>query len=460
MEIDEPNCDGLTRSFPKRRPKFSDCPQQSPHPAPPRCLTNSATDRYILQNLGAIALLMTLAMPAVTWAAPTLTTLATFNGTDGNEPSSALVRDTSGNLYGTTMYGGSNNEGTVFELPAGGSTPQTLLNFTAPYSEPFTETSLLIDSKGNLFGTTPSGGSGGYAFEIAAGNRSISTLATFNYSTGSPQSALSADSAGNFYGTTSGGANNGIVYKIAASTNTFSTLASIPSAMGQSLSNVAFDSNGNLFGTTQTGGTGGYGTLFEIAAGTNTVSTIESFNKTNGAGPNPGLTFDGKGNLFGTTNAGGTYNDGTVFEILSGTNSLKTIASFSSIDVSNSGTAPYAGVLLDAKGNIFGTTAGGGPSGEGTIFEIAAGTNAITTLANFNGSNGGSPEGGLVADSSGNLFGTTLYPSAVFELTNSGFVVPEPSGFVLLAIASTTLLGRRFLHRASPYMRAQVLKGI
>ena len=233
----------------------------------------------------AVAIPAIFGMPAATQAAATLTTLATFNGTDGNEPSSALVLDTAGNLYGTTNYGGSENEGTGFELPAGGSTPQTLLNFTAPYSTPYSETNLLIDSKGNLFGATPSGGTGGYAFEIAANSRSVSTLATFSYSTGSPQSALTADSAGNLYGTTTGGPNNGIVYKIAASTNAFSTLATIPSALGQDLSNVIFDSSGNLFGTTESGGAGGYGSLFEVASGTHAVSTVVSFNKTNGANP-------------------------------------------------------------------------------------------------------------------------------------------------------------------------------
>ena len=163
--------------------------------------------------------------------------------------------------------------------------------------------------------------------------------------------------------------------------------------------------------------------MFEVAAGTHTLTTLATFTGTNGANPYAGLVEDSSGNLFGTTYYGGASNDGTVFEVAAGTHTLTTLVTFTGTNGAN----PDAGLVEDTSGNLFGTTASGGASNDGTVFEVAAGTHTLTTLATFTGTNGGEPYAGLVEDSSGNLFGTTYNGGA----SNDGTVFE-------IAAASTT----------------------
>ena len=151
--------------------------------------------------------------------------------------------------------------------------------------------------------------------------------------------------------------------------------------------------------------------MFEIAKGTDTITAVASFDGTDGARPLSQVTLDASGDLFGTTSGAGTGGGGgTVWEIASGSNNITPLASF---DIPG-GQSEYAGVTLDPAGNIFGTTEQGGADGYGTVFEIATGTNTLTTLASFDGTNGRNPEGGVTLDASGDLFGTTS--STVFEI--------------------------------------------
>ena len=120
--------------------------------------------------------------------------------------------------------------------------------------------------------------------------------------------------------------------------------------------------------------------------------------------PAANLLDDAAGDLFGTTTSGGAYGDGTVFEIKAGTGNVTTLANF---DGSN-GADSYGALSADAAGDLFGTTASGGAKGDGTVFEIWAGSGSITTLVNFDGDNGASPRSGLLIDAAGNIFGTTL----------------------------------------------------
>jgi uncharacterized repeat protein (TIGR03803 family) len=203
------------------------------------------------------------------------------------------------------------------------------------------------------------------------------------------------------------------------------------------------DANGNLFGTTANGGAAGGGTVFEIAktAGgyASTPTTLVSLNPvTDGQNPVAGLIADTNGNLFGTT-VGLVYDGlhGTAFEIAKTGGGASTLVSFTGTD----GALPFAGLIADANGNLFGTTNGGGANNSGTVFEIfkTAGGYASTptTLVSFNGTDGAGPYAGLIADANGNLFGTTGYGGAsgfsppdqygygtVFEITGSGFIPP------------------------------------
>jgi uncharacterized repeat protein (TIGR03803 family) len=195
---------------------------------------------------------------------------------------------------------------------------------------------------------------------------------------------------------------------------------------------------GDLFGATQSGGSSGDGTVFEIpyvdGQYATTPITLVDFNGANGASPSAGLTFDSKGDLFGTTVNGGTSNYGTVFEISYVKGQYTAPTTLVSFDGTN-GIFPHASVIIDASGDLFGTTAAGGPggfeSGEGTVFEVpySGGAYASTplTVAAFNLTDGAIPFGGLTSDANGNLFGTTEQGGAsnegtAFEVTASGFV--------------------------------------
>ena len=337
-----------------------------------------------------------------------LTTVATFNGNNGSNPEAGLIADAAGNLYGTTFSGGTAGDGTVFEVAAGTRALTTVATFNGnngayPYA------GLIADAAGNLYGTTFSGGTAGdgTVFEVAAGTHALSTLATFNGNNGgSPWAGLIADAAGNLYGTTflGGAAGDGTVFEVAAGTHALTTLATFNGNNGSDPeAGLIADAAGNLYGTTEGGGTAGDGTVFEVAAGTHALSTLATFDGTNGSVPRAGLIADTAGNLYGTTFSGGTASDGTVFEVAAGTRALTTVATFNG----NNGSNPEAGLIADAAGNLYGTTFSGGTAGDGTVFEVAAGTHDLTALATFNGNNGQFPEAGLLADAAGNLYGTT-----------------------------------------------------
>ncbi len=374
---------------------------------------------------------------------PTPTTLATFDGTDGEVPGS-LVEDNAGNLIGTTSQGGVYGDGTVFELFVNGSgnfynTPFTLFNFSDGNGA--TPSGLGIDASNNLIGTTQGGGpnGNGTVFEIS-GTSGIQTIqVNFNSSTGlAPFGGVLVDGSKDLFGTTDGGgtSGDGTVFEIASSNGAYGSsvtrIASFNVADGEyPQAGLVADSAGDLFGTTTQGGLYGDGTVFELKSGTQTPTALVNFAGTaNGALPEAGLVADKAGDLFGTTYKGGTFGYGTVFELKytgSGYNFI-TLLNFDQIDGQN----PKGNLLLDNKGNLFGTTVNGGANGDGTAFELAdtGGTYATTPawVFSFTNANGAYPTAGLIADGAGNLFGTTssgggpLGDGTVFELTNTGFM--------------------------------------
>jgi uncharacterized repeat protein (TIGR03803 family) len=271
---------------------------------------------------------------------------------------------------------------------------------------------------------------------------------------------LIIDAAGDLFGTTTqGGATSngratgsGTVFEIVKTANGYAstptTLVSFNGNDGEiPTAGLIMDAAGDLFGTTKGGGASGFGTVFEIvktAAGyVSTPITLVSFDGQDGQFPAAALIMDAAGDLFGTTEAAlfhpaeppsGT-GDGTVFELVkngSGGFTFTTLVSFNGAD----GSDPQAGLIMDARGDLFGTTAMGGANGAGTVFEIAKTSTGYAgtpiTLASFNGSNGDSPAGGLVANAAGDLFGTTNFGGAnkvgtVFELSgDTGFHVAQP----------------------------------
>jgi uncharacterized repeat protein (TIGR03803 family) len=332
--------------------------------------------------------------------------LAAFNGVNGRYPFGGVLLDASGNLFGTTTDGGDYRAGTIFEWNKANGTLATLASFNRANGD-FPNGSLVEDASGNLFGTSNTGGAhhGGTLFEWNKATGAITVLAAFSGIYGSrPSGGLVEDANGNLFGTTgTGGAHgNGTIFEWLASSHTLKILASLTSATGKWAAELHLDGNGNLFGTTSQGGAAGNGTIFEWTQTTGTLSALASFNASEGQYHYGALVEDQGGNLFGTCYVvdGGP---GSIFELPSGSSTITDIALF---DGSNNA-YPYGGLIIDHDGNLFGTTMEGGPIGAGSIFEWVKSTGTLTDLALFNGYNGFEPETGLAEDGNGNLYGTT-----------------------------------------------------
>lgn len=396
--------------------------------------------------------------------AAAITTLVSFKGANGSNPQGGLIIDSSGNLYGTTVGGGANSAGTVFKLAKGASsyTLSSLLTFNSTNGQnPFN--TLLADSSGNLYGTTANGGTtffDGNAFKLtkAGASYTFSNIATFTGTgagrNGSFPEGLIAGNGGNLFGVTNAGGSTGYgtVFELAKSGSSYTTttLTTFDSTTGGNpFGTLVADGSGNLFGTTNQYGPGGYGTVFELLKnGANyTLATLATFNIADGANPYGGLLIDGSGNLFGTTYDGGVHNAGTVFE-LAKTGPGYTFSTLASFATSNG--YVDGGLIQDAAGNLFGTTLGnvlnGGGANKGMVFELAKSTTGyeLDTLVTFDGTNGASPYSGLLVDTFGDLYGTTSAGGAsdkgmVFKVSGSGYVlavsvlVPEPASLMLLA---------------------------
>ena len=382
---------------------------------------------------------------------PVLTTLANFNGASGQFPDAGLIAYAAGDLFGMTATGGAYGYGAVFELVNNGGagyTPVTLLSFSSTPGLPGSDSGVIADAAGNLFGTIPSGGAAGdgAVFELVnnGGAYTQVTLLSFNGANGAlPSAGLIADAAGNLFGTTaSGGAYGyGTVFEIAKAgagyASTPTTLFSFDGANGAGpVSGLIADAAGDLFGTTPSGGGYGYGAVFELVnnGGVYTPVTLLSFDGADGRFASSLIT-DAAGDLFGTTSSGGAYGYGTVFELVNsgGAYTPVTLLSFNGADGAN----PGGGLIADAAGDLFGTTGEGGAynapgqlGGEGTVFELVnngGGSYTPVTLLSFDGADGAGPVGGLIADAAGDLFGATAGggvagDGTAFEITHSGFV--------------------------------------
>jgi len=355
------------------------------------------------------------------------------NNKDGVGPYANLVRDSAGNFYGTTLYGGAFADGSVFELTpktGGGWTEKVLYSFNTNINDgigPYA--SLILDSAGNLYGTTLQGGesNAGMVFELkhtASGKWVEKILYNFGNSATDgtyPYAGLIFDAAGNLYGTTSaGGANGyGTVFELTLTKASWKetilyNFADNGTDGNNPYSSLTFDAAGNLYGATGFGGTDSEGTVFELtpSAGGWTEMILHSFSEVDGYAPFAGVILDSSGNLYGTTLYGGTYDYGTVFELTptSGGWTENTLHSFN--DNFTDGYFPAAGLIFDSAGNLYGTTVEGGVEDYGIVFELkpeAGGLWTETLLHSFNdnGKDGFYPSAGVILDASGNLYGAT-----------------------------------------------------
>lgn len=377
--------------------------------------------------------------------AQTLIPLYEFQGgTDGESPN-GVIRDSTGNLYGTTIAGGQTIFGTVFKLsPSGVKT--ILYNFTGGTDGGEPHGTLVMDAQGNLYGTTEYGGDlnvqcvgmqgCGVVFKIGpTGHETVLHRFTGSADGGQPLAGLTSDSSGNLYGTTAGGGNSGcdyfavgcgVVFKIdSAHTQTVLYSFAGGSDGGVPESRLVLDSFGNIYGSTTGVGAGSQGTIFKLdSSGHETI--LLTFNGTNGSQPYGALALDGKGNLYGTTYGGGNLNDcnqgfgcGIVFKLKpDGQEPILNVFTGES-----GGWGPVAGLLRDKKGNLYGTAALGGEGTDccGVAFEVTPNgvENVLHTFTD--GADGGSPDTDLTEGTNGNLYGGaqggTYGYGVIFEIT-------------------------------------------
>lgn len=375
----------------------------------------------------------------------TVTILHSFGSVtnDGTVPEGSLVQAADGNFYGTTLGGGTANDGTVFKITSNG-TLTILHNFhdgSVTNDGMAPSAGLFIASDGNFYGTTAYGGSGtdGTVFKITPGG---TETIIHNFGDGSvssdghfPLASVIQGTDGNFYGTTlsGGSASDGVIFKISMYTvlHNFND-GSVAHDGFQPVSAMILASDGNFYGTTNAGGAySARGTAFKMSS-TGTITILHSFGgvTSDGSFPNAGLVQASDGNFYGTTTTGGSPNYGTIFKMTS-TGTVTILHTFGDGSVTNDGLEPYAGLAIGSDGNFYGTTEAGGSNYGGVVFKITP-TGTYTILHNFNdgsvSGDGRNPGAGLVKGSDGNFYGTTTsggsasFYGCVFKITPSGTV--------------------------------------
>jgi uncharacterized repeat protein (TIGR03803 family) len=323
---------------------------------------------------------------AVCAQAQTYTTLANFDGYNGGSPGyGSLFQAADGNYYGTTPYGGTHSRGVFFEVTPSGELTDiydfcSLTQCTdggAPWLPP------VLGTDGNFYGITDLGGNSEHA---------------------------------------------GTIYKMTPTgklTTLYSFCPTSPCNDGKYPIGLVQASNGNFYGVAANYGVNNNGTIFELSkAGVFTVlySFCSQANCADGAEPYSGLMQASNGKLYGTTQEGGIYNRGTVYEI-SPAGQFRTIHSFCAEPTCADGDAPYAGLVEGANGNLYGTTFYGGADSLGTVFEITA-AHRFIPLHSFDNTDGSCPTSALILASDGNLYGTTSSDSTdggtIFQITGAG----------------------------------------
>jgi uncharacterized repeat protein (TIGR03803 family) len=308
------------------------------------------------------------------------------HGDDGFGPAAALALDTAGNLYGTAAGGGHDSAGLVFELEPGidGSWAEKVLHRFGLAGAPLG--GLIRDAAGNLYGPGGAGGVG-IVFELTLGiDGSWTEKVLHDFKANGtdgyiPRGDLLFGPSGNLYGTTEdGGANGyGTVYELKPRADgswaeeVLHSFANDGTDGYYPTANLILDHEGNLYGIT-TGILPFGGVVFELTRGADgvwTESILHSFakNGVDGYAPLGGVIFDRAGDLYGTTTRGGANDSGTAFELTPGSGGVWTETILYNFDGGLTG-GPYAAMIFDAHGNLYGTTLGGGVNNDGTVFEI------------------------------------------------------------------------------------------
>jgi uncharacterized repeat protein (TIGR03803 family) len=377
-------------------------------------------------GLRALAVALMLATTSILPAqAQTFTVLHTFTGPDGENPVGGLVRDKAGNLYGTTFFGGSFTDGVVFKIDKS-SNETVLLDFDQSNGA-FPNSGLILDTAGNLYGPAGEGpGGAGVLFRLSPKGKE-KQLFDFQGCTcrrvRGPEGALLRDTSGNLYGATTAGGNGncqfgcGALFKL----DTARKLHALYEFTGGKdgaypIGPLLQDAAGNLYGTALNGGdlncpqepSLGCGTVFKLAKNGKLTVLYTFTGGTDGAGPEPGLLMDKAGNFYGAAGDGGNSNCdhgcGTLYKLAKNGKFTVLYTFTGAFD----GSYPNGGLVADSKGNLYGTTEGGTTeSYYGTVFELNK-AGEMTELHILNGNtDGATPLAGLIRDPAGNLYGVT-----------------------------------------------------
>jgi uncharacterized repeat protein (TIGR03803 family) len=389
----------------------------------------------------ASAMLTAILFVTSAWAAHEARILHTFGeGADGANPEAGLIADGHGNLYGTTELGGANDAGTVFGLSPGegGSWTETVLHNFDHQDGSAPVASLIFDAAGNLYGTTIGGGTHGYGtvFELSpngSGGWTETVLHSFDNFGGdgnTPIAGLIRDAAGNLYGTTEAGGTAafgcdtgcGTVFKLSPNGSggwSETVLHRFDGDDGaKPFGGVIFDGTGNLYGTTSEGGRFGsrFGAVFQLSpngSGGWSETVLHAFAEDDAAGSNPmdGLIFDAAGSLYGTAFEGGANRAGTAFKLSPNGSGGWTATALHSFGGRDDGWNPDASLVFDTAGSLYGTTERGGVGKQqGTVYKLSpngSGGWTETALHVFNRQNGAGPQAAVIVDSAGNVYGTT-----------------------------------------------------
>lgn len=401
----------------------------------------------ILVVLGPLAILS--AFLGATANASTVKVIYSFaGGNDGEYTDTELVMDPAGNLYGTSVQGGASSSGTVFQVTTAG-VHTVLYSFTGGTDggEPYK--GVTLDAQGNLYGTTVTGGGGsceggcGVVYKLANAGGGVWNFSVIYTFTGGndgiePGAPLAIDTAGNLYGMTSlgGSLGFGTVYRLSPGASGWTlkvihTFTGGSDGLGGSAGRMIFDSLGHVFATSTVGGTSGNGVAFQLtptSTGEWLYTALYNFKGSpDGSFPYGGLLRDTAGHLFGTTYYAGAHDFGTVYELVrqNGTWTERVLYSFKG---GTDGDSPISTLVADSAGNLYGTTSDGGATtcNCGTIFKLsrnATGGWTETVVYRFPGTPGaGFAYNGLISDLKGHFYGATVHggttnDGAIYKLT-------------------------------------------
>ena len=346
----------------------------------------------------------------------TYTRKRNFNlGGSGNRPVGSLMQSSNGKLYGMTSYGGSNDQGVIFEyIPSTGAYSRKI-DFNLAPTGSLPTGSLTQFPNGRLYGMTPNGGASslGVLFEFNPGTNSYTKKVDFAGTTNGakPNGSLTLAANSKLYGMTyRGGANDaGVLFEYDPITNTYSKKIDFSLSIGAyPYGDLIKGSNGKLYGMTSQGGAASMGALFEYDPLTNSYTKKHDFDGAlTGAFPKGSLVEASNGKLYGMTDTGGANDKGVLFEYDLSTNSYSKKLDF---DGTPTGANPFSGLTQFSNGKLYGMTLNGGATDEGVLFEYDPSTGNYTNRLNFSSaSTGAFPYGNLIQSSNGKLYGMTSY---------------------------------------------------